>query len=456
MGTAERQRTLGRSGKSRSLPKARGSPSRRPVAATVVAPTPPDWGEPKVDGNQTVRFWQRGAEAVIFEYYKGQRLQNLSFPNEKGRDYYKQGDIILTEKRTRKDIETRFPELKGPTPQMIPALWVLKLLLGPEDPPTYTVGFKLLNIFPNTSVQGELTGRGSAIMAPLIVFSEDAPVVLTDRIEWKEQGGVPEYELDRRFIFSRTARDNAELIPVLRAIGAFVEYSLGGAAKGVGKALARQAARRVAKQGAQTAIKTLFKKVLKVLEHGVVSGVLEFFKAFGRDVLQQFREMLQKKQERREHVTFDSACREFLGSDARIERATLKGAEALVTSFLKSVLEEPMAKEFNQVLKAMSPDGSGWQFFRQTLKQEAIKVLTVNVVRGIISDVFQGLQAGWQGSTWDFKKFDTAATQAFGLDRPASGIVNERSKDLGAQLASGWAERMEDTVLKGFLQEIHR
>lgn len=151
-----------------------------------------------------------------------------------------------------------------------------------------------------------------------------------------------------------------------------------------------------------------------------------------------------------------SACREFLGSDARIERATLKGAEALVTSFLKSVLEEPMAKEFNQVLKAMSPDGSGWQFFRQTLKQEAIKVLTVNVVRGIISDVFQGLQAGWQGSTWDFKKFDTAATQAFGLDRPASGIVNERSKDLGAQLASGWAERMEDTVLKGFLQEIHR
>lgn len=456
MGTAARQRMMGRSGKSRSLPQARGSASQRPAATTPLVPAPPDWGEPKVDGNQTVRFWQRGGEPVIFEYRDGQRLKNLTFCNEKGRDYYKKGDIFLTESRSRKDIETRFPELKGPTAQTIPGLWVLKLLLGPEDPPTYRVGYKILDIFPNRSVQGELTGRGSVVMAPIIFFSEDTPVLLADRIEWKEQAGVPEYELDRRFIYGRTARDLVELIPVLRATGAFVEYTLGGAAKGVGKALARQAARRVAKQGAQTAVKALFKRVMKALEHGVISGVLEFFKAFGKDVLLQFREMLATKQEKHEAVTITSACNEFLGSDARIERASLKGAEALVTSFLKSSLEEPMAKEFNQVLKAMSPDGSGWQFFRETLKQEVTEVLTVGVLRGIVSGLFEGMQAGWKGGSWDFNKFDAEATQAFGLDRPASGIVNQRSKDLGAQLASGWAERMEDMVLKGFLQEIHR
>jgi hemoglobin-like flavoprotein len=138
-----------------------------------------DKGVPPARAPREVRvlFFRKGTKHVIYEYDQGYRRRTLLFANERGRDYYREGDVILTTTLSKGQFAASYPAAAAEMPERAAdalslALWFLNE--GKSD--TRMVAWKIKAVHCDGKDWG---GTGLAEMTSYLRVGDDATPLIT-------------------------------------------------------------------------------------------------------------------------------------------------------------------------------------------------------------------------------------------------------------------------------------
>jgi hypothetical protein len=375
------------------------------TGGVVIGPAATDPGPPGSPAD-AIRVWTRGGDGVLYEYRDGVRLTELTYANERGRDYYRAGDVILIAKHERRFAEMIFPELRAGGEDDFNPLAIAMLFLGVEEP-EYTVGWRILRI----SHFGH--GQGQIIMQGVIFFDDKVPVPLKKVAEWTPP------QLNENFIYSRTAVQLLQLIPLIKFTMELAMVPIGGIGKEAVAALGRQFIRR--------GIVRVMIKVGRLFERALLASCIAFFKAFTKDFERRYH--LQQLRARVGH-------RERGGGVPRFDvgPSVAAGAAAFAVKLLELTLEAPMVKpveKFFADVGGLTETSVGVKC-KTFITQEVIKLCTTEQLKQITEAVGDAANKSLDGKG----KFTDLFAEAYleKLKGLLSKKVGEWPKELAKEL----------------------
>jgi len=244
---------------------------------------------PTVGAYDAIVFSTWQGTDVLIECKDGRRARPM-YPPANGREYYKQGDLIMLRSMSKRKLEGHFPELKAAQDEdLLSELGILLAFAGWEAP-QYKVAW-MINSIDHTG-----RGRGSAKLRGVVFFG-GTPVVLEKEVEF--------YWIDLNGMFTWARQEEvvkATVGPILDMAALVAGAGVGGVAQSVRKMLGKKLARYAVTKG----LRKIFFRVARILLHNVTKAVTAFLQAFAEKLFEsQYLQSIEAKAKGEDVATVD-------------------------------------------------------------------------------------------------------------------------------------------------------
>ena len=267
---------------------------------------------------------------VIYEISNNRRRQSLTYPNQRGRSYYSEEDVILTGIIYQRQLLDIFEELR-PTQEQ--KLTITRFLAGIfMDEPSYKLGWRIKKISPANDARG-----GGQIECRAVLYFSD-----TDEVELKEIRNWSRDQLVIDFHQHQVGQSMMELVPILERVAELATLPGSGSLRTLG----RRTGRRILAKGARAiinrALRRLFVKFLRFLRGSVSASIRSFLKTLAQDLARQ-----RERNQIRNRANHNSAS--SLNVQAAIERAAASAATTLISKTLGQRLTREIQRAINEI-----------------------------------------------------------------------------------------------------------
>jgi hypothetical protein len=395
MGGFRQPGTTGR-GSAPAVPKSTGAPppvsqAAKPVQAQTVESDPPPVGQ-----LDSIRLWTFRGQPVIYEYDKGVRRLQLTYPNKDGRPFYQVGDFVLVGEEVKHTAEDIFPELKDGDDE-ISFIAIVMLLLGEFEEPKYKIGWKINSISPNGRSGGLVKMQG-------VIFLDGTPTTLQKTADFGRQ------DLNDSFFELRTAAQlQATIVPLCKLTAELVEISLTGSLSALKKTAGKKLLKVSARAAMKVGVRKAFNRFLRTLALVSAKCTLAFLSAMAKQAIKDF-DAQQKQGKLRAHI---GAAAQPPNLKPILEKALIAGADAFASTLVKEALQASimklMDKSFLEIFPGERTLSSRIQIY---ISKEIVKLCTTEAFT-IITD---GVLSAWKESidahgNVDHAKFEKLVTE---------------------------------------------
>jgi len=232
-----------------------------------------------------ILVWDLNGEGIFFEFEDGRLKYELSYPNEKNRIYYKQGDVILVNKVQADKLPSYFnSQSPDDSDDSISYLTVLLAFLNEGEQTEYELGYRVIHIFSY--------GKNSEVELKPLIKLENTWFEAEENINipaYAYSGTLKDGSLSSRFWMARTSEHFHDVARILLIEAKVTKtlLSLYGSEVGeiVIKKILRWGAKKTIGAGIKKAIKYYFAQFVKGIPFIFLKGIKAFVLIIAKEIL---------------------------------------------------------------------------------------------------------------------------------------------------------------------------